>query len=315
MFFEQMKLKLYFLTIILTALIAVNIIFITKFSKQGDDLTGAEFLNSSQAYILPISEPNYLPVLVSEIEQPILAAKSAGSYDTRSGRFLFSKSIRTRLPIASLTKIMTSLVVLEYLDINDTMKVSAKAIRVDGEKQTLYLNEELSVLSLMKLMLIAASNDAAYALAQYFKEKTGMDLVEKMNEKARLLQMSESYFLDPAGLNDEAYSTVEDMIKLVRGALDRDLIWNITTEKRVSVKSVDGKIEHDVENTNQLFGVIQNVAGGKTGYTDVALGAMILIVYVSEKNDKIISIVIGSNDRFGDIKKMIDWMKKAYSWK
>ena len=309
-----MSFKLYFLTIILAVLIAVNVVFIVKFPKQRDDFANAEILHSSQAYILPISEPSYLPILVSGADRPLLDTKSAGSYDTRSGRFLFAKSARTHLPVASLTKILTSLVVLEHLNIDETVKVPAGAVRVDGEKQTLYLDEELSVLSLMKLMLIESSNDAAYALAQYFKEKTGTDLVEKMNEKAQFLQMTESNFLDPAGLNDGAYSTVEDMTKLVRNALKQDLIWNITTEKSTTVRSVDGKIEHKIESTNQLFGVIPDVVGGKTGYTDIALGSMVLIVDIPGKNDKIISIILGSKDRFGDTQKMLDWVKKAYSW-
>src|SRR3989338_2919242 len=165
-----MRFKLYFLTIILAVLIAVNVVFIVKFPKQGDDFANAEILHSSQAYILPISEPSYLPILVSGSDRPLLDAKSAGVYDTRSGRFLFAKSARTHLPVASLTKILTSLVVLENLNTDDTVKVPAEAVRVDGEKQTLYLDEELSVLSLMKLMLIGSSNDAAYALAQHFKE-------------------------------------------------------------------------------------------------------------------------------------------------
>ena len=309
-----MKFKLYFLTIILAVLIAVNVVFIVKFPKQGDDFANAEILHSSQAYILPISEPSYLPILVSGADRPLLDAKSAGVYDTRSGRFLFAKSARTHLPVASLTKILTSLVILEHLNIDDTVKVPAGAVRVDGEKQTLYLDEELSVLSLMKLMLIGSSNDAAYALGQYFKEKTGTDLVEKMNEKALSLQMTESNFLDPAGLNDGAYSTVEDMTKLVRNALKQDLIWDITTEKSTTVRSIDGKIEHKIESTNQLFGVIPDVIGGKTGYTDIALGSMILVVDIPGKNDKIISIILGSKDRFGDTQKLLDWVKAAYSW-
>lgn len=305
---------MYFLTIILAVLIAVNVVFIVKFPKPGDDFANAEILRSSQAYILPISEPSYLPILVSGADRPLLDAKSAGSYDTRSGRFLFAKSARTHLPVASLTKILTSLVILEHLTVDETVKVPAEAVRVDGEKQTLYFDEELSVLSLMKLMLIGSSNDAAYTLAQHFKEKTGTDLVEKMNEKALSLQMTESNFLDPAGLDDKAYSTVEDMTKLVRTALKQDLIWDITTEKSTMVRSVDGKIEHKIESTNQLFGVIPDVIGGKTGYTDIALGSMVLIVDIPGKNDKIISIVLGSKDRFGDTQRMLDWVKTAYSW-
>src|SRR3989338_9413970 len=121
--------------------------------------------------------------------------------------------------------------------------------------------------------------------------------------------MTESKFLDPAGLNDEAHSTVENMVKLVRSSLKEDLIWDITTEKSTTVRSVDGKIEHKIESTNQLFGVIPDVVGGKTGYTDGASGCMVLIVDIPGKNDKIINIVLGSRERFTDTQKMVDWVK------
>jgi len=309
-----MKLKLYFLTTILAALVAVNVFFIVKFPKQGNDFANAEILNSSQIYMLPVSEPSYLPILVSNTDRPVIDAKSAAVYDIRSGRFLFAKSTRSRLPIASLTKIMTSSVAIEQLDFNDTVKVSAEAVKVDGEKQTLYEGEEISILSLLKLMLVESSNDAAFALADYFKNTTGKDMIEEMNIKAQFLQMTETKFLDPAGLDDNAYSTVEDMIKLIRNTMREDSIWDITTEKSTSVKSIDGKIEHKIESTNQLFGVIPDVVGGKTGYTDGALGCMILIVDIPGKNDKLISIVLGSKERFGDTQKLIDWTKSAYSW-
>lgn len=309
-----MKFKLYFLTIILAALVAVNVFFIVKFPKQGNDFANAEILNSSQVYVLPVSEPSYLPILVSNSDRPAVDAKSATVYDTRSGRFLFTKSARSHLPIASLTKIMTSFIVAEQLSLNDTVKVSAEVVRVDGEKQTLYKDEQISVLSLLKLMLIESSNDAAFAIAEHFKNVTGKDMVQEMNDKARLLQMSETKFLDPAGLNDSAYSTIEDMTKLIRNTMAENIIWDITAEKSTSVRSADGAIEHKIENTNQLFGVIPDVVGGKTGYTDNALGCMILIVNIPGKNDKLISIVLGSKDRFGDIEKLINWTKLSYSW-
>ncbi len=86
------------------------------------------------------------------------------------------------------------------------------------------------------------------------------------------------------------------------------------SEKSVVVRSVDGKIEHNVQSTDQLLGVIPNIFGGKTGNTDRALGCMILVVDITDKNDKLISIVLGSRSRFDDTKKLIDWTKSAYRW-
>lgn len=308
-----MPIKLYFLTIILFALIAVNVFFVVASPPVQEEGLAAELLSSSEAYVLPVSEPSFLPVLVSN-ERPVIDARAGVVYDTSSGRFLFSKNARTQMPIASLTKIMTAIMVIERLDPSDVVTVPLEVIRVDGEKQTLYRGERISVLSLLKMLLIESSNDAAFALGHHFQGQTGEDLIEAMNEKAAFLHMTETKFADPAGLSDEGYSTAEDLIKLIRHSLRRELMWNIMSEKSTVVTSVDGKIEHKLENTNQLLGVIPNVAGGKTGYTDVALGALVLVVDIPGKNDKIVSIVLGSRERFNDSSKLIDWAKSSYRW-
>ncbi len=308
-----MKVKLSFLAIMLAGLVVVNVFFVFKSPKTNNPINSEAIFNSTQAYVLPVSEPSYFPIFDSSKEKPVIDAKAGLVYDTRSGRFLFAKNPRIKLPIASLTKILSSIVVLENLDTKETVLIPKEVLKVDEEKQSLYLGEEITVQNLLKLMLIESSNDAAYALAWYANSK-GINFVDKMNEKARLLNMSDSNFLDPAGLNDDAYSTSEDLVKLIRYSLKYDLIWEILTEKSIVVKSTDGKIEHNIENTDQLLGVIPDIFGGKTGNTDKALGCMILVVDIPDKNDKIISVVLGSKLRFDDTKKLIDWVKSAYRW-
>ncbi len=309
--------KLYILAVMLAGLVVVNVVFVVDSSKKNNLANAEPAFNSSQAYLLPVSDPSYFPIYNSNSpaggEKPVIDAKVGLVYDTQSGRFLFSKNPRIKLPIASLTKILSSVIVLENLDTKETVVIPKEVLKVDDEKQSLYFGEEITVQNLLKLMLIESSNDAAYALAWYANSKE-INFVDKMNEKAQLLNMSESHFLDPAGLNDEAFSTSEDLIKLIKYSFKYDLIWDILTEKSIVVKSVDGKIEHKVESTDQLLGVIPDIFGGKTGNTDKALGCMILVVDIPGKNDKIISIILDSKDRFGDTKKLIDWVKLAYRW-
>ncbi len=308
-----MQSKLYILAISLAGLVIVNVFFVMESSKKNNLANAEPVFNSYQAYVLPISEPSYFPIYNSNTEKPVIDAKAGLVYDTRSGRFLFAKNPRLKLPIASLAKILSAVVVLENLDMKETVVIPKEALKVDDEKQSLYLGEEITVQNLLKLMLIESSNDAAYALAYYANTK-GFNFVDKMNEKAQLLSMNDSNFLDPAGLNDDAHSTAEDLVKLVKYSFKYDLIWEILTEKSIVVKSADGKIEHKVESTDQLLGVIPDIFGGKTGYTDKALGCMILVVDIPDKNDKLISVVLGSRSRFDDTKKLIDWVKSAYRW-
>ena len=310
-----MQRKLYILSGVLSVLILVNVFFIFSFPKQNDGSSRqvSPPLNSTQAYIFPISEPSYLPVLNTAIERPQLSAKSAIIYDTRSSRYLYSKNSEERLPIASLTKLLSALVVLENLRLDDVVIVPKEALKVDGEKQTLYLDERMRVGELLEMMLIESSNDAAYALKLH-ASSSDLDLVGLMNRKAVELGMNNSIFHDPAGLNDDALSTSDDLMKLIRYSLKFDELWSTLGEKTKSIYSIDGKIEHKVVSTNHLLGVIPDIIGGKTGYTEKALGCMVLVVDVPGKNDKLISIVLGSTERFTDTEKLINWVKRAYTW-
>ncbi|MDP3792588.1 MAG: serine hydrolase [bacterium] len=308
--------KVYLATIIIIVLFAVN--FFLVFKNSHDDTAVISFAKdyvdeNQQAFILPISEPNYIPVLDSNIAGPLISAKSALVYDTRSGRFLFEKNSNIKLPIASLTKIMSAVIVLEKFSLDDLVTISDSSIRVDGEKQDLYLGEKISVRNLLKLMLIESSNDAAYALVAHAKIN-GIDFIQAMNLKAESLGMVNSNFIDSAGLNDNAHSTVQDLIKLVEYSLNYQEIWNISAEKIAIVGSSDEKIKHTARSTNLLIGLIKDLVGGKTGYTEGAGQCMILVASVPNYPSKIVSIVLGSSDRFGDIQTLIDWARLAYKW-
>lgn len=312
-----MSKKIYFATITIIALFVVN--FFLAFKNYRDDtsvigLVKDYVFEDNQAYVLPISGPNYVPVLNSNISQPTINAKSAVIYDTHSSRFLYDKNSEAKLSIASLTKVMTAVIVLENLNLDDIVTISEDSIKVDGEKQDLYLGEKISVQNLLKLMLIESSNDAAYALASYGKTKS-IDFIEEMNAKAQKLGMTNSNFIDVAGLNDNAYSTVQDLIKLVEYSLNYQQIWDISAEKTAIIESSDERIKHSIISTNRLLGMIKDIIGGKTGYTDGAGQCMILVASVPDYPSKIVSIVLGSQDRFSDTQKLVEWARSAYRWK
>lgn len=311
-----MQWKVYLSAISIIVLFVINIFLAVQNSHDELPMAGLpdEYMNrEQQAYILPISGPNYIPVLNSNVPQPILNTKSAAVFDTHSSRFLYEKDRAIRRPIASLTKIMSAVVVLENLELDDIVTISEDSIKVDGERQDIYLGEKMSVRNLLKLTLIESSNDAIYALAAHARSKD-IDFVREMNVKARVLGMSDSYFIDPAGLDDNAYSTVQDLVKLVEYSLNYPEIWDISSEKTAIVESSDEKIKHTAQSTNRLIGLIKDLVGGKTGYTDGAGQCLILVTSAPNYPSKIISIVLGSYDRFGDTQKLIDWTRKAYKW-
>ncbi len=300
------------LTIVVAILVLANTyFFITIYRTPISD--PGQIFHDNQAFIFPPNPISYLPVLNTSMNEITLDAKSAILYDTKSDRNLFEKNIKEKLPIASLTKVMNAVVVWEKFSPNDVVTIKSSAVGVDGQRKDLYVDETLSVHNLMQMMFIESSNDAAYALRDYAASHS-VDLVAEMNKKASELGMSDTHFVDPAGLDDTGYSTASDLVKGVAYALRYDAIWSLSRKSTATIISTDGKITHEIKSTDQLLGVLSDIVGGKTGYTDSALGCMILIVDAPDQGDRIIAIILGSHDRFGDMKNLISWARRAYRW-
>jgi D-alanyl-D-alanine carboxypeptidase len=327
-----MRLRSFLLTILFVILAVVSSFFIylekVQFSQpflsrygknrlvsEGQNLGGqALSAGSEQAFLLPISENSYLPARDFNVPEPVLEAKAAALFDVQSGRFLYSKNINRRLPIASITKLMSAIVVLENLNLNEIFTVPPEDINVDGNGADFYENEQLRGTDLFKIMLIKSSNDAALAFATA-AQKAGIDFVAEMNEKAQAIGMFNTKFADPAGLADQdAFSTASDLVKLMRYAGEYDLLSQALKTKSMTVTSADGKTTHRLVSTNQLLGRMQEAIMGKTGYTDGALGTIVLEAEANNGRDTVIGIILGSNDRFGEAEKLIRWGESAYRW-
>lgn len=300
---------------ILAGLAVFSLMSSPDIPEQFSFVSGATpVLRAAQAYLLPLSNPAYAPIRDTNVPAPQLDANAAMLMHLESGRVLHEKNASLQLPMASLTKLLSALVVVDAFDPMEIVTIASGSVRVDGLKQTLYLGERMLVKDLMSMMLIESSNDAAYALAAYAQGQ-GIDFVGKMNEKAIGLGMRDCRFTDPAGLDDNAYCTARDLVRLVKSALQTaPHLWPLMAQSSLTVRSADGKIVHEVKSTDELLGQIPNVIGGKTGYTDGALGCLILVVKLPEKDDTLISIVLGSRSRFADTKSLVSWAQFAYRW-
>ena len=146
-----MKLKVYAVTIAIIVLFAVNIFLAFKNSRNmplNQLVSVGNYNYEGEVYLLPISEPNYIPILNANVPRPIISGKSALVYDTSSNRFLYEKNIDSKLPIASLTKVLSAVIILENLNLDGIVTISEQSIKVDGEKY-LILNES-SILAIIK---------------------------------------------------------------------------------------------------------------------------------------------------------------------
>lgn len=243
-----------------------------------------------------------------------LQAKSAISVKinkTGKEKVLFKKDINQPLPTASLTKLMTTVIVLENpenYNFLETVAISPTAAAQDnapGDWSNLTSGENRTVKNLLELMLIYSSNDAAWALSEVIKTE---NFVEKMNQKAEELGLGNTHFVNPTGLDPENfyyhppnqsyfnYSTAQDLLKLAQYILkNHPLIFEITLKKG----------PYPVENGmgDLILPENQTGIGWKTGYTDEA-GGCALLVLGKENGNVLFNIILGTESQEARIREM-----------
>lgn len=235
-----------------------------------------------------------------------LQAQAALAIKTDGSRVYYNKNIEAQRSIASLTKLMTAVVVMENYDLNAIVEVTRGAVKREGVNGDLRPLEKITVRSLLGIMLIESSNDAAFALAQ---QKN--NFISLMNKKAEELGLGGTHFANPDGLDSpNNRSSALDIAKIF-GYLIREYpeALEILKTKNMVVYSADGKIKHRLENTNELLGKNDEIIAGKTGFTDEAGGSLVLLT-----KDNIITVVLGSPARFEESEKLISWLRTAYIW-
>ncbi len=274
--------------------------------------------------------PQFLkPTRNWKIEDLEIKAKSAIFVQIDSSnqkKVLFKKNGSQKLAIASLTKLMTALVVLDNYNLSQLVEINEEAVLQEGKQGELKTGEILSVKNLLYIMLIESSNDAAYALSEIIGKESFIDM---MNHKARSIGLKNTYFGNPTGLDPINssdlinYSTAEDLIKLTEYLLENQpLIWEILTLKEFELYRPDSAFHHKLKNTNEFLGKFASPAGewqteiigGKTGWTPRANGCFLLVLKGFENENYLTYVILGSDDKFEEMKKLIDWTNKAYNW-
>lgn len=225
--------------------------------------------------------PDY-PVLTTTA--PAFAARHYVLYDVDSNEFLIEKDASTPVPLASTSKIMTSLLTIEQGNLDDVTTIDAKAAAVIGSTAGLRTNERLTIRSLLYCALLQSGNDAAFSLANYMGntgmgDDSGADFdtairhfVAMMNQKADDLNLSTLSFDDPSGLSDKNVGSARDMALLTKNALQNSSFKSFVSTPEKTVSSVDGALTHDLKNSNRLVGEwqYQGAIGVKTGFTPEA---------------------------------------------
>lgn len=251
-----------------------------------------------------------LPVLKEGTNYPILSAQSVMAVDLTSGVTLYEKDPNRPLLPASTTKIVTALVAIDTYQPEQVLKVGR--VIVEGQKMGLVTGEEIKFIDLLNGLLIYSANDAAEVLAQ--NHPGGRDLfIGLMNKKVKDLGLTNTHFTNPVGLDSGAqYSTTRDLVVVAKEAMKNKTFAEIVGTEEKIVKSIDGRFTHRLKNINKLLGQVEGVKGVKTGWTENAREN--LVTYVERDQRKVMVVVLGSSDRFGETKELIDWIYNNYTW-
>jgi len=271
-------------------------------------------LSSSHPLVRSVNHPlisaSEYPFNHTGLPAPSLSARSAIIIDVNSKAILFQKNSDLKLLPASTTKIMTGLVALETYDLDDIVTIDTA--NGTGQTMELEVNERITVESLLYGLLVQSANDAATALAEFHPD--GHDgFIVAMNQKAQDLHLFDTQFANPSGLDAYGhYTTVHDLSLLAAQAMENPIFKRIVSTQGITVSDVDNSIFHELEAINQLLGEIPGLAGIKTGWTELA--GECLVTYTKRDTHEIIAVVLGSQDRFGETRQLIDWTFANHQW-
>lgn len=239
--------------------------------------------------------------------------------DIKTKDILFTKDPDKQLPIASITKLMTALVFLDFEPNLEAIYTIERKDRREGGRIFVFMGDQVKIKDLLYLSLTASANTATIALVS----STGLSLdefVNKMNEKAKELGLENTSFADPTGLDDLNVSTARELSKLANIAFSNELIGEAILNDVYTFNTLGGRLVEGYS-TNALLYSSGNkkitVLGGKTGHIDVS-GYCFVGKFKDKKGHDIISVVLGAEDvngRFIETMKMINWIYATYEWR
>lgn len=251
------------------------------------------------AEILSVSAP----ATVKNLRVPTITASGAILIDVTSGEVLFSKNASAARPMASLTKIMTALLILDSHDMDETVTVPRIAETIGGSDIGLEEGQRFALGDLLKAMLIRSANDVAYTLA-YHHSGEATAFVRAMNQRSKTLGLTKTRFANPAGLDDpNQYSSARDIAWLMIAALKHPTFQSIVSTRDGVITSYDGK-QFPLHNTNEILHSRLNVFGVKTGTTDAA-GECLAILFTSGRRTYAL-VLLGSVDRYTDALRVMN---------
>jgi D-alanyl-D-alanine carboxypeptidase len=284
-----------------------------------------------------VDDPSYWPVRKDGVKDLVVPeAHASVVVDADTGTILHYENGRDHRQIASLTKLMTAILVMEKIpNLDEEVTIDEESVYADGTKvgclvsgnctsKRLEIGEKISVRNLLHAMLMNSANDSAIALGKHIGG-TQEGFVKIMNSKARELGLADTNFCTASGLDldDEnaaagCYSSAYDIARIGAYSLRYNTIWEIArTPSDLTITSADGKIKHTIINTDKYLDqkkLTFPLIGTKTGYTPMAGYSLLTIMTDPASKHRIVAVVLDDPKRWQDIRDMASWTFNSYVW-
>ncbi len=316
---EHQRTPRYLIVIFVGILAIIGLGIWQKVSHRSSPVVlGAYSENISSKTTPPIVKFLQLPTPIANLSNPYIGARNATLIDDEAKYVLYSQAHTDQVPIASITKVMTAVLVIDNNRLNDYVSMTADDIRVVGSNLGLSIGEQLKVSDLLKALLIRSSNEAANALARATSGSVEK-FVDNMNKRARDMGLKKTSYGDPHGLSPESKSTAYEQAILFSYALHYPLFREIIGTGETTITSLDGKV-HTLANSNRLITNemhFDGLIGGKTGYTPEA--GHCLVTAAARNNRTIVSVILNTASPLNtasavESKKLLDWGFASYTW-
>ena len=246
-------------------------------------------------------------------DEPITNSKHIVVIDRKTLSVLYEKDAYTKTAMASTTKIMTCILALENISLDTIVTVSKNASSINGSVLGLHTNDKITISDLLYGLMLRSGNDCAISIAEAISGNTE-NFALLMNQKAKSLNLKNTHFVTPNGLDDENhYTTAYDLAILTDYALKNETFRKIVSTENYTI-SINGT-QKNISNTNELLGNLQGVYGVKTGFTFNA--GRCLVSSCKRDNMDIIIVVLGADTkkiRTTDSYNLINYIFKNFSY-
>lgn len=248
----------------------------------------------------------------SEVFSPLpqVSATAAVLIEASTGKVIGGKNAHKRMPMASTTKIMTALVAIENSNIDDVVSISPLAVGIEGSSVYLYEGERLTIKDLLYALLLESANDAATAIAIAVGGSVE-GFAALMNQKAAELQLQDTHFTNPHGLDDpEHYTTALELAKIAAAAMKSDIFKSIVSTYKITIPLNETEGVRLLINHNKLLKSYKGATGIKTGYTKKS--GRCLVSAAEHDGVELIAVTLNAPDDWQDHKNMLDYGFSQY---